>query len=117
VTPGLPGTPSVASPEPESASKPSEWPWYAPANLTTTSRPLIARAKRTAPIAASVPELVIRTISTDGTRSTICRASATSAAVAAPKLVPRFAASITAEITAGSAWPRINGPQEPTQSR
>ena len=26
-TPGLPGTPSVASPEPASASRPSEWPW------------------------------------------------------------------------------------------
>ncbi len=26
VTPGLPGTPSVARPEPASASSPSEWP-------------------------------------------------------------------------------------------
>ncbi len=85
--------------------------------MTTISRPLIARARRTAPIAASVPELVIRTISTEGTRAAISSASATSPPVAAPKLVPRLAASITAEITAGSAWPRISGPQEPTQSR
>ena len=27
VTPGLPGTPRVARPEPASASRPSEWPW------------------------------------------------------------------------------------------
>ena len=26
-TPGLPGTESVARPEPPSASRPSEWPW------------------------------------------------------------------------------------------
>ena len=45
---------------------------------------VIARASRTAPIAASVPELVIRTISTAGKRSAICSASSTSIAVAAP---------------------------------
>jgi len=52
--------------------------------LTTTSRPLIARASRTAPIAASVPELVIRTISTAGKRAATSSASLTSAPVAAP---------------------------------
>ena len=78
---------------------------------------MTARARRTALIAASVPELVIRSISTDGIRAATSSASWTSAGVAAPKLVPRFAASITAASTAGSAWPRISGPQEPTQSR
>ncbi len=45
---------------------------------------MIARASRTALIAASVPELVIRTISTEGTRAATSSASATSFAVAAP---------------------------------
>jgi hypothetical protein len=84
--------------------------------LTTTSRPVIPRASRTTLIAASVPELVIRTISTEGILAATSSASCTSARVAAPKLVPRFAASITAATTAGSAWPRIIGPQEPIQS-
>ena len=77
---------------------------------------MIARERRTAPIAASVPELVIRSISTEGIRATTSSASSTSASVAAPKLVPRAAASLTAATTSGWAWPRISGPQEQTQS-
>ena len=55
VTPGLAGMPWVARPDPASASRPSTWPWYAPANLTILSRPVAARASRIALIDASVP--------------------------------------------------------------
>ena len=60
--------PWVARPEPASASRPSTWPWYAPANLTSVSRPVAARARRIALIDASVPEEVIRSMSTPGMR-------------------------------------------------
>ena len=69
-----------------------------------------------ADIVASVPELVMRTISTLAKRSITSAASSTSPAVGAPKLVPRAAAVLTASTTTGSAWPRISGPQEETQS-
>jgi hypothetical protein len=52
--------------------------------LTTTSRPVTARARRTAPIAASVPELVMRSISTEEIRAATSSASSISASVAAP---------------------------------
>ena len=77
---------------------------------------MAARARRTALIDASVPELVIRTISTEANRETTWSASSTSASIGAPKLVPRAAASATAATTSGSACPRISGPQEQTQS-
>ncbi len=54
-------------------------------------------------IAASVPEEVMRSISTPGTRRSTSSASSTSAAVGAPKLVPRAAASMTAERMCGWA--------------
>jgi hypothetical protein len=65
---------------------------------------------------ASVPDEVIRTISADGTRSTIAPASSTSASVGAPKLVPAAAAAVTADTTCGCAWPAISGPHDITQS-
>ena len=65
---------------------------------------------------ASVPEEVIRSISTVGMRSVISSASRSSASVGAPNVVPFSAASIIAAMTAGWAWPRINGPHEDTQS-
>ncbi len=80
------------------------------------SRPVAARARRIALIEASVPDEVIRIISTESKRSATSAASYTSPSVAAPKLVPRPAASATASTTAGWAWPRISGPQEQTQS-
>ncbi len=76
-----------------------------------------ARASRSALIAASVPDETSRTFSSDGTASTISSASSTSASVAAPKLVPRSAASRTASTVSGSAWPKMSGPQDMTQSR
>ena len=77
---------------------------------------MTARASRTALIVASVPELTIRTISTEAKRSQTSAASSTSPSVGAPKLVPFAAASATASTTDGWAWPRISGPQEQTQS-
>ena len=53
-------------------------------NLTIFSRPVKPRATRTALIVASVPELTMRTISTDGTASQTSRASSTSSSVGAP---------------------------------
>ena len=75
------------------------------------------RASRSALIAASVPDETRRTFSTDGTASAISAASATSASVGAPKLVPRRAASRTAATVSGSECPKTSGPQEQTQSR
>ena len=72
------------------------------------------RATRMALIVASVPELTMRTSSIDGTSSMIFLATTVSSSVGAPKDRPSAAFSCTALITAGSAWPRIIGPQEPT---
>ena len=63
---------------------------------------------------ASVPELTMRTFSTDGTTSAIRAAISTSMSVGAPKLVPRPSTPASASMTAGGRCPRIIGPQEPT---
>ncbi len=63
---------------------------------------------------ASVPELTKRTSSMDGMISHTRLASSVSTVVGAPKDSPSRAASRTASITAGCAWPRIIGPQDPT---
>jgi hypothetical protein len=63
---------------------------------------------------ASVPEEVIRTISTEGTRRAISSASSTSASVGAPNVVPCSAAATTAASTSGWAWPKMSGPHEHT---
>ena len=63
---------------------------------------------------ASVPEEVMRTISTLSMRRTTSAASVTSAAVGAPKLVPAAIACASAASTSGWAWPRISGPHEHT---
>jgi hypothetical protein len=52
--------------------------------LISLSRPVKPRASRTALIAASVPELTIRTFSMLGTASMISSASRLSASVGAP---------------------------------
>ena len=52
---------------------------------------------------ASVPEEVMRTISTDGTRRAISSARSTSPCVGAPNVVPHSAAATTAATTAGWA--------------
>jgi hypothetical protein len=63
---------------------------------------------------ASVPEEVIRTISTDGTRRAISSARSTSPCVGAPNVVPRSAAATTAAMTSGLAGPWMSGPHEHT---
>jgi len=65
-------------------------------------------------MAASVPELTMRTISIPGMAATTASARATSAGQGAPKLVPRAAASWMARVTAGWAWPSSIGPQDMT---
>ena len=80
----------------------------------TFSRRVKPRATRSAVIVASVPEFTSRTIWIEGIRSMIIFASVTSAAVGAPKLTPRRAASQTAATTSGCACPRMSGPHEPT---
>ncbi len=54
----------------------------------TLERPVKPRAKRTALIVASVPELTSRTRSTGCTRATISAASSVSPGVGAPKRQP-----------------------------
>ena len=83
-------------------------------NLRTASRPVAARAIRIAVIVASVPEEVMRNISTPSILRATSAASSTSPGVGAPKLVPLAAASATAASTCGWAWPWISGPHEQT---
>jgi hypothetical protein len=78
------------------------------------SRPVAARARRIALIDASVPDDVMRSMSTAGIRWLTSSASSTSPAVGAPNVVPRHAASATASSTSGCACPRISGPHEQT---
>src|SRR6266540_5697640 len=98
-TPGLPAIPRVATPEPAETRNPSPWPWYPPSVLTIRARPVAARARRTALIVASVPELTNRTISTEGTIATTRSASRTSSDVGAPNDVPRRRAADKARRT------------------
>ena len=115
-TPGLAGIPWVASPiRPRRAGRPRGR-GRRRRTSAACSRPVAARARRIALIAASVPEEVIRIISTAGIRAHHLSASSTSPSVGAPNVVPRAAAALTAATTAGCAWPRISGPQEQTQS-
>jgi hypothetical protein len=65
-------------------------------------------------IEASVPEEVMRSISTPSTLRATSAASSTSPAVGAPKLVPLAAASPIAASTCGWACPWISGPHEHT---
>ena len=80
------------------------------------SRPVDPRATRAADMHASVPLDTMRNISIDGYAARTASAKSTSAAVGAPKLVPRWAASTIAAMVAGWACPRIAGPQVPTRS-
>ena len=81
----------------------------------TLARPVKPRARRTALMVASVPELTSRTSSTD-VRAMISRARSTSPSVGVPKLRPREAADRTASTISGWAWPWIIGPHEHTRS-
>ena len=63
---------------------------------------------------ASVPELVKRTMSTDGTASMTILASSFSSWHGAPNDVPFCIVSVMAASTRSSAWPTIAGPHVPT---
>ena len=68
-------------------------PWKWPLKRSSTSRPVKARASRTAISVASVPEEVKRSRSADGTRRWMARAQAISRGWLAPNWVPSPAAS------------------------
>ena len=68
---------------------------------------MTARARRITLIVASVPDDVIRSISTDGIRRATSSASSTSPSVGAPKLVPRAAASHAARAGAPARSDRV----------
>ena len=91
------GTPAVP------VITPSWVPWYERSNLAMSGRPVNARAARMANIVASVPELVKRSRSTDGTRRRISSASSTSVSVGAANADPRRTCASTAATTAGWA--------------
>ena len=78
------------------------------------SRPVKARATRTALIAASVPELTKRTRSIDGISVRTRSPSSTSRALGAPKLVPSFAVAPMALMSPAGACPWIIGPHDIT---
>jgi hypothetical protein len=82
--------------------------------LTIRSRPVAARATRTALIAASVPELTKRTRSIDGISARTRSPSATSSGLGAPKLVPPRAAAVNAFTRPEGAWPCSSGPHDIT---
>jgi hypothetical protein len=65
------------------------------------------RASRTAFMVASVPELVKRRDSRDGTRRVRVSASLISCSVGPGKDIPSVAASWAAFTTSGWAWPTI----------
>ena len=65
-------------------------------------------------IAASVPEEVMRSMSTASMRRPTSTASSTSPGVGAPKLVPFAAAASIAPSTRGWACPWMSGPHEHT---
>ncbi len=62
---------------------------------------------------ASVPDETKRSRWMDGIAARIRSPSSTSRGPVAPRANPSSAASRTASTTAGAAWPRIAGPQEP----
>jgi hypothetical protein len=74
------------------------------------------RASLIAAIVASVPELTMRTFSSDGTRRVSVSAISTSSREGAPNDVPTPACRRTASTTAGCEWPRSIGPHDPTWS-
>ena len=88
VSPTAPGTPegsrgAPAGPSPATTESPH--PWKCSAILATMSRPVAARASRSASMVASVPDEVKRTRSTEGTAAAIRSAHSTSRRLPAPK--------------------------------
>ncbi len=82
-------------------------------NRTSVSRPVNARARRSAISVASVPDEVKRTRSADGIRRMTAFAQATSSGWLAPNCVPSVRAAFTALTTSARPWPRISAPWPP----
>ncbi len=82
-------------------------PWYAPSNLAILGRPVKARAARMAISVPSVPELVKRTVSSEGMRSHRSWARRTWDTVGVLKAVPFAAWAAIPSTSSGWAWPRI----------
>ena len=78
------------------------------------SRPVAALARRTAFIAASVPELTNRTRSIDGISERTFSPSCTSTAVGAPQFAPERAASPSVRTRPRGAWPWMSAPPDMT---
>ena len=74
------------------------------------SRPVQARAMRTAIIVASVPELWNRMRSTDGSSARTARAQAISCSVLAPSWVPCGSCAAAAATSSGWPWPSSSAP-------
>ena len=66
-----------------------------------------------ADIVASVPELHMRTFSTEGTQSQMVRAISTSKGFGMPKEMPLLATSWMVLVMTTGAWPRMLGPHDP----
>ena len=71
---------------------------------------MYARAMRMARCVASVPDMVKRTSSAQGTSLFTSSAHRTSSSWQAPTWVPRAICSCTARTTAGWQWPRKSAP-------
>ena len=75
---------------------------------------MAARARRTALIAASVPEETKRTFSIDGTGLTTRSASSTSALHGAPNDVPAAGRGARPRRPRLRQWPKMSGPYDMT---
>ena len=107
--------PSVATPEPAFTSRRIGVAVIAALELDDVCRGLVkARASRSADIVASVPELTKRTISMRGNARHDQLGQIDFAPVrGAEARAALHGACSRASTTAGMAWPRIIGPQEP----
>ena len=107
---GTPGTrtPRQGGSPPSAAASCQPWKW--PSILTTRSRPVEARATWRASIVASVPLLVNRTSSAEGTSPHTRSAHSASSSCDEPACSSRWAARLTASTIAGGLWPSSSAP-------
>ena len=73
--------------------------------MATWSRPVMARARRTAPVVASEPFLANFTMSARGRTESSFSAASASTSDGRAKLVPSSIAAAAAAFTRGCAWP------------
>jgi hypothetical protein len=82
--PGMPADIGISNGGFTPTATPSAQPWKWPVNFTSFGRPVAARASRMARCVASVPDIVNRTISAEGTSRVIQSAHSTSSSWQAP---------------------------------